>query len=75
MLYGLSAGALGQLSTVLWDADSATPDILYEQFCGLVVKHGHTLDAALPLLTTNAATALRLERKGKLVSDRWPHAR
>ena len=50
--------------TVSSDMDSATPDIFYQQFCGLVVKHGFSLDLVLPLFTSNTACALKLSRKG-----------
>ena len=50
--------------TISSDTDSTTPDIYYQQICGLVVKHGYSLDMVLPLITTNPATVLKLERKG-----------
>ena len=50
--------------TISSDMDSATPDIFYEQFCGLVVKHGFALELVLPLFTSNTAQALKLPRKG-----------
>jgi beta-aspartyl-dipeptidase (metallo-type) len=50
--------------TVSSDMDSATPDIFYQQFCGLVVKHGFSLDLVLPLFTSNTAAALKLSKKG-----------
>ena len=52
--------------TVSSDMDSATPDIFYQQFCGLVVKHGFSLDLVLPLFTSNTASALKLSRKGSV---------
>jgi beta-aspartyl-dipeptidase (metallo-type) len=60
-----NGGPLDRL-TVSSDADSSTPDILYEQLCGLVVKHGFTLDLMLPIVTENPARILKLERKGRL---------
>jgi beta-aspartyl-dipeptidase (metallo-type) len=60
-----NGGPLEQL-TISSDTDSSTPAIFYEQLCGLVVKHGHTLDLVLPLVTTNPATALKLPKKGRL---------
>jgi len=60
-----NGGPLDRL-TVSSDTDSSTPDIYWEQICGLVVKHGYSLDFVLPLVTTNPATALKLEKKGKL---------
>ena len=52
--------------TISSDMDSSTPDIFYRQFCGLVVKHGFSLDLVLPLFTSNTATALKLPRKGSV---------
>ena len=52
--------------TVSSDMDSSTPDIFYEQFCRLVVKHGYSLDMVLPLFTSNTAAALKMENKGRL---------
>jgi beta-aspartyl-dipeptidase (metallo-type) len=60
-----NGGPLEQL-TISSDTDSSTPAIFYEQLCGLVVKHGHTLDLVLPLVTTNPATVLKLAKKGRL---------
>ena len=56
--------------TISSDTDSSTPDIYWEQLCGLVVKHGHTLDFVLPLVTTNPARVLKLDKKGCLVEGR-----
>lgn len=53
--------------TVSSDMDSSTPDIFYQQFCTLVVKEGHRLEDVLPLFCTNAARALKLKKKGRLV--------
>ena len=50
--------------TISSDMDSATPDIFYQQFCGLVVKHGFALDLVLPLFTSNTASVLKLGKKG-----------
>jgi beta-aspartyl-dipeptidase (metallo-type) len=60
-----NGGPLDRL-TVSSDTDSSTPDLYYEQLCGLVVKHGYTLDFVLPLVTTNPATVLKLDKKGAL---------
>ena len=60
-----NAGPLDKL-TISSDMDSSTPAIFYEQFCGLVVKHGHSLDMVLPLFTSNTAAALKMEQKGGL---------
>ena len=63
--YVENGGPLERL-TISSDSDSATPDIFYEQLCGLVVKHGYSLDFVLPLVTRNPATVLKLDRKGTL---------
>jgi beta-aspartyl-dipeptidase (metallo-type) len=60
-----NGGPLDRL-TISSDTDSSTPDLYYEQLCGLVVKHGYTLDMVLPLVTTNPATVLKLDKKGSL---------
>ena len=60
-----NGGPLDKL-TISSDTDSSTPDIYWEQLCGLVVKHGHTLDFVLPLVTTNPARVLKLDKKGCL---------
>jgi beta-aspartyl-dipeptidase (metallo-type) len=60
-----NGGPLEQL-TISSDMDSSTPMILYEQFCGLVVKHGYSLETVLPLFTSNPARALKLKEKGSL---------
>jgi beta-aspartyl-dipeptidase (metallo-type) len=52
--------------TVSSDSDSSTPDILYSQLCGLVVKHRVPLEQMLALSTRNPARVLKLERKGEL---------
>jgi beta-aspartyl-dipeptidase (metallo-type) len=60
-----NGGPLEQL-TVSSDSGSSTPDVFYEQLCGLVVKHGFTLDLVLPLVTTNPARMLKLAGKGRI---------
>ena len=60
-----NGGPLEKL-TISSDMDSSTPEIFYQQFCGLVVKHGHSLDMILPLFTSNTANALKLKNKGGL---------
>jgi beta-aspartyl-dipeptidase (metallo-type) len=52
--------------TVSSDSDSSTPDILYSQLCGLVVKHRMPLEQMLALSTRNPARVLKLESKGEL---------
>jgi beta-aspartyl-dipeptidase (metallo-type) len=63
--YVENGGPLDKL-TISSDTDSSTPDIYWEQLCGLVIKHGHTLDFVLPLVTTNPARVLKLDKKGCL---------
>ena len=63
--YVENGGPLDRL-TISSDTDSSTPDIYWEQLCGLVIKHGHTLDFVLPLVTTNPARVLKLDKKGCL---------
>jgi beta-aspartyl-dipeptidase (metallo-type) len=50
--------------TISSDTDSTTPDLYYQQICGLVLRHGYSLDMVLPLITTNPASVLKLQRKG-----------
>jgi beta-aspartyl-dipeptidase (metallo-type) len=52
--------------TVSSDADSSTPDILYDQICGLVVKQKLPLELVLSFCTSNTAKALKLEKKGRI---------
>ena len=60
-----NGGPLDKL-TVSSDMDSSTPAIFFEQFCELVIRHGHDLALVLPLFTTNAAAALKLKQKGRV---------
>jgi beta-aspartyl-dipeptidase (metallo-type) len=62
-----NGGPLERL-TISSDADSSTPDIFTEQIKGLVTTHGFSLDAVLPLVTTNPAQVLKLPRKGRLAA-------
>jgi beta-aspartyl-dipeptidase (metallo-type) len=64
--YYLERGGPPEKFTISSDADSATPDVFYGQFCGLVVKHGIPLELALRFVTSNTAEILKLEKKGKL---------
>jgi beta-aspartyl-dipeptidase (metallo-type) len=64
--YYLERGGPPEKFTISSDADSATPDVFYGQFCGLVVKHGIPLELALSFVTSNTAKILKLEKKGKL---------
>jgi beta-aspartyl-dipeptidase (metallo-type) len=52
--------------TVSSDADSSTPDIFWDQLCGLVVKYRVPLEDMLRLVTENTARVLKLERKGRI---------
>jgi beta-aspartyl-dipeptidase (metallo-type) len=52
--------------TVSSDADSGTPDILFNQLCGLVVKEKLPLELVLSFCTSNPASVLRLGNKGRL---------
>jgi beta-aspartyl-dipeptidase (metallo-type) len=60
----LENGGPPEKLTISSDMDSSTPHIFYQQFCGLVVKHGFPLEVVLPLFTTNTAAALKLDKKG-----------
>jgi beta-aspartyl-dipeptidase (metallo-type) len=62
----LENGGPPEKLTISSDMDSSTPALFYEQFCGLVVKHRFALEVALPFFTSNAAAALKLEKKGGL---------
>ena len=64
----LENGGPPEKLTISSDMDSSTPAIFYEQFCGLVVKHGFALEVALPIFTSNTADALKLELKGRLAA-------
>ena len=52
--------------TISSDADSSTPDILFDQLCGLVVKEKLPLDLVLGFCTSNTAKVLKLDKKGRL---------
>jgi beta-aspartyl-dipeptidase (metallo-type) len=58
-------GPLDRL-TLSSDADSATPDVFYQQVRGLVVDHRHPLELVLGLVTRNPAKLLKLKRKGRI---------
>jgi beta-aspartyl-dipeptidase (metallo-type) len=64
--YYLERGGPPEKFTISSDADSATPDVFYGQFCELVVKHGIPLDLALSFVTSNTAKILKLDKKGNL---------
>jgi len=52
--------------TISSDADSSTPDILFDQLRGLVTGHRFALEVVLPLVTSSPADCLKLEDKGRL---------
>ena len=64
-LYIDQNGPLDRL-TLSSDADSATPDVFYQQLRGLVLDHRHPLDMVLGLVTRNPATILKLKKKGRI---------
>lgn len=66
LTFYLQNGGPPEQLTISSDMDSSTPAVLYEQFCGLVVKEGHRIEDVLPLFSSNAARALKLARKGRL---------
>ena len=63
--YLRNGGPPSQL-TISSDADSSTPAILYDQICGMVVKHRMPLAQVLCFCTRNPAMALKLAKKGAL---------
>jgi beta-aspartyl-dipeptidase (metallo-type) len=62
----LDNGGPAEQLTVSSDSDSSTPEILFDQVCGLVVKQKMPLERALSFCTANTARALKLEHKGNL---------
>jgi beta-aspartyl-dipeptidase (metallo-type) len=58
-------GVLSRL-TVSSDAAISSPRALHEQICACVADHGFSLELVLPLVTTNTARVLKLDRKGRL---------
>ena len=62
-------GEPGRL-TISSDASLTRPGLLYEQFCRVVVHRRLPLELVLPMITTNAARILRLDRKGRLERGR-----
>ena len=62
----LDNGGPADRLTVSSDADSGTPDILFDQLCGLVVKKKMPLELVLSFCTSNTAKVLKLENKGRL---------
>lgn len=62
----LDGGGPPDKFTVSSDADSSTPDILFDQLCGLVVKERLPLELVLGFCTSNTARVLKLEKKGRV---------
>jgi beta-aspartyl-dipeptidase (metallo-type) len=62
----LDNGGPADKLTVSSDADSGTPDILFDQICGLVVKKKMPLELVLSFVTSNTAAVLKLEKKGRV---------
>ena len=66
----LDGGGPADRLTISSDADSSTPDILFDQLCGLVVKEKLPLELVLGFCTKNTAEVLKLESKGRLDDGR-----
>ena len=62
----LDNGGPADKLTVSSDADSGTPDILFDQICGLVVRKKMPLELVLSFVTSNTAAVLKLEKKGRV---------
>jgi beta-aspartyl-dipeptidase (metallo-type) len=62
----LEGGGPADKLTISSDADSSTPDILFDQLCGLVVKEKMPLETVLRFCTSNTAQVLKLEQKGRV---------
>ncbi|HEY8460394.1 MAG TPA: amidohydrolase family protein [Blastocatellia bacterium] len=62
----------GDLSRLTLSSDAAisSPRALHDQICACVVEHGFPLELMLPLVTSNAARVLKLDRKGRLEQGR-----
>ncbi|MGE0133423.1 MAG: beta-aspartyl-peptidase [Blastocatellales bacterium] len=56
--------------TVSSDAAISSPRTLYEQVRACVIEHGFPLEHILPLVTSNTARVLKLDRKGRLEEGR-----
>lgn len=52
--------------TVSSDAAISSPRTLYEQLRSCVIEYGFPLEQVLPLVTSNTARVLKLDRKGRL---------
>jgi beta-aspartyl-dipeptidase (metallo-type) len=62
----LDQGGPADRLTISSDSDSSTPDILFDQICGLIVKEKMPLELVLGFCTSNTAKVLKLEKKGRL---------
>jgi beta-aspartyl-dipeptidase (metallo-type) len=54
--------------TVSSDAAITSPRTLHDQICACVAEHRFPLEQVLPLVTSNTARVLKLDRKGRLES-------
>lgn len=52
------------------DASINSPGTLYNQVCDCVVNGGFALEVVLPLVTSNTARVLKLDRKGRLAAGK-----
>lgn len=59
-------GGEAERLTISSDASITSPRTLFDQFRSCVHEAGFTLERVLPLVTSNTARVLKLERKGKL---------
>jgi beta-aspartyl-dipeptidase (metallo-type) len=55
--------------TVSSDAAINSPRTVWEQVRSCVIEHGISMECALPLITSNTARTLKLERKGRLAPN------
>jgi len=62
----LDGGGPADRLTVSSDSDSSTPDIFFDQLCGLVVKQKMPLETVLRFVTSNTAAVLKLPDKGRI---------
>jgi len=62
-------GDLSRL-TVSSDAAISSPRTLYDQIRACVIEDGFALERVLPLVTTNTARVLKLDRKGRVEPGR-----
>lgn len=67
--YRDNGGEPGRL-TVSSDASISSPRTLYEQVRACTLEHGFLLEDVLPLVTVNAAGALKLEDRGELAEGK-----